>query len=198
MAALLTTIQSDVAARGSLQRNTTQMANAMAALELNCPLTAAGTTTATVTSQAKTANTLTFLIAGVFKSKGATDNFWTLGVAGSNTLVAANSFQKYLLLIDGSGTATVQEGTQSNISAAAVTWTNVSGVSPWSPLLSILNVPKCIVSVLTIATDATHTFTPGTTLFGAAGITATFTDGLDQSLIPLMANQEGLLIGNTI
>ena len=64
MAALLTTIQSDNAARGSLQRNTAQLANLMAALELNCPLTAAGSTTATVTSQVKTANTLTFLIAG--------------------------------------------------------------------------------------------------------------------------------------
>jgi hypothetical protein len=41
-----------------------------------------------------------------------------------------------------------------------------------------------IVGVLTVATDSTHTFTPGTTLLGAAGITATYIDGIDIS-VPL-------------
>ncbi len=190
--ALLTELSHDNAARASVTRKAMELANLNAAYDLNQPLTAAGSTTATVTSQVKTANTLTFLIAGVFKSLNASDPFWTL----SGTVVAAGSFQKYLLLVNGSGTMSVQEGTQSTISAAAVTWTNVSGFTRYSPLLGILNAGKCVVSVLTIATDATHTFTPGTTLLGAAGITATFADGLDQSLIPLVANEEGLIFGN--
>lgn len=185
----------DNAARASLARKSAELANAVTAYSLNFPLTAAGCATATVTSKAKTANTLTYTINGVFKSLVATDNFWTLGGATSATTVQVNCFQKYLLLVDGSGTATVQEGLQSVTSAATVLWTNVNSFGRFGPILSIWNAGKTVAGVLTIATDATHTFTPGTTLFGATGITATFIDGLDQSLLPLLGNETGLIIG---
>lgn len=191
MALIAANIFPNVSRHSNAARAAAEQSNAEAALLLNQPLTAAGVATATTTSKAKTVNTLTYLIAGVFFSKGATDNFWTL----SGTTVAASSWQKYLLLIDSSGAASIQEGTQSLVSAAAVSWTNVTGVSRWGPLLSVLNAGKCIVSTLTIATDATHTFVPGTTLLGAAGITATFVDGMDQSLLPLIANTTGTLLG---
>lgn len=182
------------APKGSTQKRAAELANLVAAYTLNMSLTAAGITTATVTSKAKTANTLTFLINGVFKSLGASDNFWVLGVALSNTTVQASSWQKYILLVDGSGVATVQEGTQSIVSAATVTWQNI-GAGGYYPLLSLLNAGKTVAGVLTIATDSTHTFIPGTTLFGAAGITATFIDGVDQTLLPLIGDATGRLIG---
>jgi len=145
------------------------LANTLALIIANDTLTAAGCATATVTSQVKTVNTLTYLIDGAYKTKAATDNFWTL--AGATVPVA--SFQKYYLLIDGSGAASVVQGVPSTVSAAAV-------VLPFPPQ------SKAIVGVLTIATDATHTFIPGTTLLGAAGITATFNDGFDPSTLSLV------------
>ena len=182
------------AARGSITRAAAELANLIGALHLSQALTAAGGATATVTSQVKTVNTLTYLINGAFKSKGATDNFWTL----AGTTVAAGSFQKYLLLIDAAGAATIQEGLQSNVSAALVGWTNVSSLSVWAALLSVLNASKAVAGVLTVATDATHTFIPGTTLLGAAGITATYQDGIDPSLAPLLGNEQGLVFGLSV
>lgn len=179
------------AARGALARAASELANANAALHLSYAVTAAGVATATVTSQVKIVNTLTFLINGKFFSKAATDNFWTL----SGTTVAISSWQKYLLLIDASGVMSIQEGLQSNVSAAAVGWTNVTSLSAWAPLLSVLNAGKAIVGVLTVATSSAATFVPGTTLLGAAGITATYQDGVDPSLLPLLANEQGLVTG---
>ena len=132
-------------------------------------------------------------MASVQYSKAATDNFWTL----SGTTVAASSFQKYALLIDTAGAASIQEATQSIVSAAAVSWANVSQLSPWAPFLTTVGSTKAIAGVLTIATDATHTFVPGTTLLGATGIMAMFADGIDQSLLPLMGNATGGIVGLT-
>lgn len=182
----------NVSRHSNAARAAAECANALNAYNLSRALTAAGVATATTTSKAKTVNSLQYSIAGVQYTKGATDNFWTL----SGTTVAAASWQKYLLLIDTSGAASVQEGTQSVVSAASVTWTNISGMSSWAPIISLLSGSKAVVATLTIATDATHTFIPGTTLLGATGITATFADGIDQSLLPSIANQMGTLIGN--
>jgi hypothetical protein len=144
------------------------LANTLALIIANDTLTAAGCATATTTSQVKTAATLTYLIDGAYKTKGATDNFWTL--AGVTVPVA--SFQKYYLLIDGSGAASVVQGVPASTAAGVVL--------PFPPQ------SKAIVGVLTVATDATHTFTPGVTLLGATGITATYNDGFDPSTLSLV------------
>ena len=133
-------------------------------------------------------------------SKAATDNFWTLGSATSNTTVAINSFQKYALCVDDTGVATVQEATQSTVSAAAITWYNVTPIagggnkSSWAALCAILNASKCIFGVVTVATTS-GTFIPGTTLLGAAGITTTYQAGIEPALNPLLANERGLVAG---
>lgn len=142
-----------------------RLANTLAMLQANDSLTAAGCATATTTSKVKTVNTLTFKIDGVFKTKAATDNFWTL----SGSTVADLSWQKYLLLIDASGAASVRQGTPSLVSAAAVVLPDHPG-------------SVCIAGVLTVATSGS-TFIPGTTLLGAVGITATYVDGADASMI---------------
>jgi len=122
----------------------------------------ASVATATTTSQVKTTNQVDFFINGSVFRKAATDNFWTL----TGATVAISSWQKWLLCVDSAGAATVVIGTPSTVSAAAVG-------------LPAVPAGKSVFGVLTVATDASHTFVPGTTLLGAAGITATFVDGLD-------------------
>lgn len=118
------------------------------------------------TTGVKTVNSVNYFVNGKPVTKAGTDNLWAMGVAGSNTLVAVSSFQKYQLLLDAAGTATTQEGVQSTASAAAVVFASLPPVT------------KAVIGILTIATDTTHTFTPGTTALNAAGITATFDDGI--------------------
>lgn len=195
MAFTLKNIFPNVSRHSNAARSAAEFVNAVMVYELSNAGAAGGAATATVTSKVKTANTITGTINGAyFTGIVAADPMWTLGVTGSNTLVAASRFQKYALLLDAAGTATVQEATQAT-TAAGVIWTNVSNLSPWAPFLTIVGSTKLVAATLTIATDATHTFTPGTTLLGATGITATFADGIDQSLLPLIASQTGVLLG---
>lgn len=178
-------------ARRSMEKASVELANAGMAYMLNMPLSSGAIAIATTTTKVKTAATITYSINGQPLSLSATDNFWTLAGA----VVAASSWQKYLLLVDASGTASIQEATQSLISAAAVSYANISGLGKWAPLLTILNAGKIIAGFLTVATDATHTFTPGTTALGATGITTTYTNWMDPYLTPLLANQTGVLMG---
>lgn len=174
--------------------------NAGTIFGLNCVYAASGATTATTTSQVKTVNSTQFSVGGKLFTKGATDNFWTL----AGTTVAAGSFQKYALCVSDAGVASVVEATQSTVSAAAVTWQNVTPMAkanpqnPWAPIISILTASRAIFAILTIATDASHTFIPGTTLLGAAGITATLNDGIDPALMPVIQNDRAQLLGLTI
>lgn len=156
-----------------------------------------GLAVATVTSQVKSTNSAQYLIAGVGKTKAATDNFWTL----AGTTVAVSSFQKYALLVDDTGAASVQEATQNTVSLASVSWANVTPLAkavpqnPWAPLLAMLNQSKCVFGILSIATNSSTTFVPGTTLLGAAGITATFNWSIDPVLLPMIYNDKNLLLG---
>lgn len=179
--------------RASMARANAALSNALALVALNRALTAAGSARGTTAAKAKTVNTTTFTIGGAFLSLAATDDFWTF----SGTAVAAASWQKYLLLVDAAGAASIQEATQSRIAAASVVWTNVVLSDGWGPLLTVLNAGKAIVATLTIATDATHTFTPGTTALNATGITATFADGIDATLLPVITNELSAVIGTS-
>jgi hypothetical protein len=123
--------------------------------------------TATVTSKVKTTNATVTKNSGVAHALGASDNFWTL--TGGD--IAISMFRRYLLLVDGAGVATVQASTDAATKAACV----FSGL----PVDGL-----AIAGILTVATDGTHTFTPATTLLGAAGITATYIDSYDDSVFP--------------
>jgi hypothetical protein len=144
------------------------LVNAMALLAANRCLSAGGATIGTTTTKAKSANTIVFTIDGVFKSKAATDDLWTL----SGGVVPISSFQKYLLCLDASGTASVIQGVPAATAAAVVL--------PAPPQ------DRAIVGVLTVATDGVTTFTPGTTALSASGITDTYVDGFDGSLLKLV------------
>ena len=118
----------------------------------------------TTAQKVKTVNSISYAIDGALLTKAGTDDFWTLGGAGSNTVVAGGFANKYLLLIDSAGAASVLEGTQAALAANVV--------------LPALPASKSVVGVLTVAT-AGATFVPGTTALNAGTVTATFTNGLD-------------------
>lgn len=181
-------------ALGSVERAAAELANAVAIYQMSHIYVSGLVATATTTSKVKTVtNTITYTVGGAWQTTLApTDNFWTL----SGAVVPASSWQKYALLLDTSQAASVQEATSSVVSAAAVSWANVTGVSPWAPFISMVGSTKVVVGVLTVATDSTHTFTPGTTGLGAAGITATYVNGIDQSVLPLLGTGASLVIGN--
>lgn len=142
-----------------------QLVNQLAILVTNAvSSTLSAVAIGTTKSKVKTTNTVTYRVNGKSLSKAGTDDLWTL----SGTVVAAVSWQKYLLLLDASGTASIIEGVQSTVAATSV-------------VLPALPQDKSVIGVLTVATAAATTFTPGTTLLDAAGITATYQDGFDPS-----------------
>ncbi len=159
-----------VGVKGDGTRFAAQTINRLILLYQNRVLTAAAVATGTTTSKVKTVATATFTIDGTFKTKAATDDLWTL----SGTVVAASMFQKYLLLLNAAGTASIQEGIQASAAAGVV--------------FNTLPDAKAIIGIATVATDSSTTFTPGTTLLGAAGITTTYVDGFDNSLLPLVGD----------
>lgn len=123
------------------------------------PVCATGTTT----SKVKTTNATVLRNAGAANALAASDDFWTL----TGGVLAVSSFRRYLLLCDTADAATVLASNDSTVAATSCRFPSLpaNGVA--------------IVGVLTVATDSTHTFTPATTLLGAAGITATYIDGTD-------------------
>lgn len=109
----------------------------------------------------KSTNATVLLNAGAVNAFGAADDAWTL----TGAVLAAGKFRKYLLLADASDVCTVQASTDAS-TAAGCTFENL----PADGL--------AIVGSVTIATDATHPFTPETTHLDATGITTTYYDGL--------------------
>jgi hypothetical protein len=128
--------------------------------------TSAALAIATVTSQVKSVAASVYSTSTGIFTLAATDNFWTLGTATSNTNVAIGGFQKYLLCVNAAGAASVIEGLQNLVSLATVTF-------PKQPAVGVT-----IVGILHV-TNATNVFIPGTTLLGAAGVTAAFQNGVN-------------------
>lgn len=188
----IATLRHDNAPRATISRAGAELGNAIAATWFNRVMSSGAIAQSAGTPQSvKSTATITYTINGVFASKAATDPLWTL----TGAVVPVSSFQSYLLLLDSAGTATVQEGTPSIVNAAGVTYGNVSRVSTYAPLLTVLNAGKVVAGYIQVATDATHTFTPGTTSLTATGITTTYFNGTDQAACPLIANETGLILG---
>lgn len=186
----------DQTTRGSPQRADIALNNASALFAMNRTFATPTITIGTTTTKVRTTATCTFTLGGAFQTAvSSTDDLWTL----SGTLVAAGSYQKYLLMWDSTGASapTIQEGVQSTVGASSVGWTNVAAGS-WGPIITLLNAGKVIVGYILVATDSTHTFTPGTTALGAAGITTTYFQGIDSTLLPIIGNLQGSIIGTPV
>lgn len=139
--------------------------------------------TATVTTQYKTTATTQLMVNGVLTSLTATDPFVlaaNIATGDPNTL-AIGSVRKHQICWDATSATTVGSVRPSNdqvianfassaLALAACRWTSLP------PRGTV------IVGVASIV-NLTNVFTPGTTLLGAAGVTATYIDGPDQNCL---------------
>lgn len=135
--------------------------------------------TATVTTQVKSTATTQLMVNGVLTSLTATDPLLTaanFAIGDPNTL-AIGAVRRWQICWDATNATTVISARPSNtllianyasatVALAACRWTNLPPVG------------TVIVGILSVA-NVTNVFTPGTTLLGAAGVTATYTDGPD-------------------
>ena len=123
---------------------------------------------ASTATKVKTTNATVLRNAGALNALAATDDFWTL----TGGVLAVSSFRRYLLLCDASDTASVLASDDVTTAAADCRWTTQPANG------------TAIVGIVTVATNGSTTFTPGTTNLSAAGITDTYVDGWDIS-VPL-------------
>lgn len=139
----------------------------------NLALSASAVAVATVTTQVKTTATLNYLINGVFKTKAATDNFWTVAIiqaAQGFAVIPDGSRAMFLFLIDAAGVASVIQGPV--------------GVTDAQAIVPADTIPedKCIAGVCK-AVCAGTSFTPGTDAWSKASVTFTFSDGYDATIM---------------
>ena len=123
-------------------------------------LTAAGLAEGTNANTYKTTATLAYTSNGVFKSKGATDNVAMTSTAGT---VPPSSAALYAVWIDASGTFSNSRG--------PVVASGDPCPVPTAPANNLT-----LVGLIKVVTDASTTFTPGSTDLGAAGVTDTYYD----------------------
>lgn len=150
-----------------------QSFNALLRLVANAAYSAAAVAIATVTTQVKTTATLTYLISGVFKTKAATDNFWTVAILQAATGFAnipIGSAAMFLFMIDAAGVATVIEGPV--------------GVGANAPAVPADSIPedRCIAGTCKVVA-VSAAFLAGTDAWNKAGVTFTFSDGYDAALV---------------
>jgi hypothetical protein len=146
--------------------------------------------TATVTSQIRTTASVPWRLAGAYQANVAsTDNFYTnaallaaFNLANANLgVMPVSSFVRFYLGLTTAGAASVIASRVATSAAGAV----------WNPQVSV-NLFTLIGSAL-VATNASTTFTPGTTLLGAAGITTTYFQGVDPAgFTPFVVPQTNL------
>lgn len=130
-------------------------------------LTAGGLVVATTTSKLKTANTITYTIDGIFKSKAGTDNIaWTAPATNYViiTPVTAGNKCAIALWLDSAGNFTQTQG----------------ALTPYSVSTDVATPPpnpgsRALVGIA-VVTAATATFTPGTSAFAVAGTTVNYYD----------------------
>ena len=139
----------------------------------NAALSTAAIAIATTPAQVRTGAVLTYKIGGAFKTKAATDNFWTL----TGGVLADGFIRKYALLIDAGGAASVLASNDAKTVAGCVFSPDVL-YKKGGALEG-----KAIVGTVTVTTVGA-TFTPGTTSLAAATVTDTYADGLDASMVP--------------
>jgi len=123
-------------------------------------LTAAGLAEGTNANTFKTVNTLTFTNNGVFKSKAATDN---IAFSSGHTAVGPSSACLFGVWINASGTVSTSQG--------PIVAAGDPCPVPGAPAANLT-----LVGLIKVTTDASTTFTPGSTDLGAAGVTDAYSD----------------------
>lgn len=150
------------------------LVNRLVLLNLNYNLVDPTLAAATTTTKVKTTAGGTYVVDGVLKGKGATDNLWDMSTVAS-VVTSATQYNIYLLCLDAAGTASVVAGTPASALADVVLPTVPDG--------------KTIIGFLTASLVAGG-FTPGTTAVNAAGVT--LTPGVPAAYTPLLATSGGV------
>jgi hypothetical protein len=136
---------------------------------LNYALQSVGVAIGTTVTRARSTIAGVVMAGGVFSaSKVATDDEFIL----TGAVVPVSSFNKYLLMRDAANVASIVEGIPASTAA---------GVR-----FPALPTNKACVGYVQVATNGATTFTPGVTALNAAGITATFVNGLDSAMLRVM------------
>lgn len=135
--------------------------------------------TATVTTQVKSTATTELMVNGVLKSLTATDPLLlaaNIATGDPNTL-AVGSVRRWQVCWDGTNATTVITCRPSNdkVIASYASAALALAACRWPSLPPLGTVIVGIVDI----TNITNVFTPGTTLLGAAGVTAAYRDGPD-------------------
>ena len=140
-------------------------------------LTAGGLAEGTNANTYQTANTITYVTDGVFRSKGATNN---VAFSAGHATVPVSSSCLYLVCLDSGGNFSTVAGRA--VPTADVTAGFRALEWPASPVGDI-----AVVGAIRVDTNASATFTPGSVDLSASGITDTFYDLFAVPTKPLTA-----------
>lgn len=135
--------------------------------------------TATVTTQVKSTATTQLMVNGVLTSLTATDPLLLAAdiAAGDPNVLAVGSVRRWQVCWDGAAATTKITCRPSNDQVIA-NFANAAAALLACRWPSLPPAGTVIVGLVDI-TNVTNVFTPGTTLLGAAGVTAAYHDGPD-------------------
>jgi len=126
----------------------------------NFTFTAGGLAIGTTTTTYKTANSVTYTIDGVFKTRAAIDNNVLTGFGLPS--LAINQKVAYAVWVDTAGALTVTSG-------AVVASTDLAPPPAMRGAVAL-------IGLIILSTNSAATFVPGTTALSAAGVTAVYRD----------------------
>ncbi len=139
--------------------------------------------TATVTTQVKSTATTQLMVNGVLTSLTATDPLLLVAQiqTGDPNNLAIGSVRRWQVCWDATNATTVItcRPSNDNVIANFASSTLALAACRWG------NLPPKGTVIVGVASNVnvTNLFTPGTTLLGAAGVTATYIDGPDQNCL---------------
>lgn len=121
----------------------------------------------------KTTSAYSYLVDGIFKSKTA---LAAQAFSAGHAVQAAGTTLYYTVGLDAAGNVTTYQGTAPSANQIAAALMNGQAAS--SVPSNIADVPDGVTAVglIKVVTNSSTTFTPGTTLLDAAGLTVTYYD----------------------
>ena len=146
-----------------------RLLNALTRQHLNYVLASPALGIGTTTQRVRTNAAVPYAAAGILRTAlASTDNFWTLPA----TVIPPGSIGAFILYVSGAGAASV-------VAVPAVLGNNPD----------LLNWPEnaddlACFGFITVATNASTTFTGNTTALGAAGVTTTYVNGFPPQWVP--------------
>lgn len=159
---LLDTLQSKIDALITVLTAERTQTDLFTRMLLNHALGNAGVAIATDTAKVASGNAIDFINQGLLKTKAATDDEFTLSGTALNAGADTAEKCRFLLTRQADGTPVATQGAIVAAASAAV--------------LPAVPANETPIGYIEVETDASTTFTPGTTGLDTAGITDTYVD----------------------